>query len=108
MIHPLSMKIGAGAIAVALAAGVLIVVENHRRQMPLIPAPQTVHTADWYVAHPDILKADDARCGGNAASIPQTACQNAATADQRLLSQQLQGAASANAAAGKTSSPSTP
>lgn len=108
MIHPSSVKIGAGIIAVALAGGVLIVVENHGRQLPAVPAPQTVHTADWYVAHPDVLKADDARCGSDAASIPQAACQNAATADQRLLAQQLQAAASANPVAVKTPSPTAP
>jgi hypothetical protein len=102
------MKIGIGIIVVALAGGAVIVVETHGTQSHLAPPAQTVHTADWYVAHPDILKADDARCGGDAASIPQAECQNAATADQRLLAQQLRGAASANAAAAKSPAPTTP
>jgi hypothetical protein len=106
--YPASMKIGVGIIAVALAGGTVIVIENHGTRSSAVPPPKIVHTADWYVAHPDVLKADDARCGGDAASIPQTACQNAATADQRLLAQQLQGAASANAAAAKTPSPTVP
>jgi hypothetical protein len=106
--YPASMKIGIGIIAVALAAGTVIVIENHGTRSSAVLPPQTVHTADWYVAHPDVLKADDARCGGDAASIPQAACQNAATADDRLLSQQLQGAASANAAAAKTPAPNAP
>ena len=106
--YPASMKIGISIVAIALAGGAVIVIGNHRTPSPTAPPPQAVHTADWYVAHRDILKADDARCGGDAASIPQAACQNAATADQRLLAQQLQGAASANAAAAKTPATNTP
>ena len=103
-----SMKIGIGIIALALAGGTVMMFEHHGKQSSIAPPTETVHTTDWYVAHPDALKADDARCGSDSASIPQTACQNAATADDRLLSQQLQQAASGNAAAAKNPTPKAP
>lgn len=110
-----SMKIGVVIIAIAFAGGTVIVAESTGRHgtpvatsLQFTPPPQTVHTAAWYVAHPDVLKADEARCGSDAASIPQAACQNTASADQQLLAAQLQQAAAANAAAAKTSPPKTP
>jgi hypothetical protein len=106
--YPVSMKIGISIIAVAFAGGAVFAIENHGQQSHRVAPAETVHTADWYVAHPNMLKADDARCGSDAASIPVAACQNAATADQRLLAQQLQQAAATNAAAAKSSEPKTP
>jgi hypothetical protein len=115
--YPASIKIGVTIIAIALAGGAVIVAESTGRHgaspsvttsLQFPASQQTVHTADWYVAHPDILKTDEARCGGDAASISPAACQNAASADQQLLAAQLQQAAVANAAAAKTSLPKTP
>ena len=107
-----SKFIGIGIVGVGIAAAVIVVAVNHSGQQntastveinpPPGTPPQAVHTADWYVAHPDVLKADDARCGGDAASIPQAACQNAASADQRILAAQLGQAAAANASAAKS------
>lgn len=54
------------------------------------PAAAPVHTADWYVAHPDVLKADSSKCGGNAASLSPAACQNVAAAEEQLAPSQLQ------------------
>lgn len=48
------------------------------------PSPPVIHSAEWYVAHPDVLKVDEQRCAGNAATIPQAACQNVASADAQL------------------------
>lgn len=101
--------VGIGIVGVGIIAGAVIVIVNHSSQPnsppvvsinppPSLPA-ETVHTADWYVAHPDVLKADDIKCGSDAASIPQAACQNAATADQRLLAAKLGQAAASNASA---------
>ncbi|MGE4482942.1 hypothetical protein [Acidocella sp.] len=113
-----SKYIGVGIIGIGVAVGLVFVVINrggHPESAPLVsinPSPgapvQVVHTADWYVMHPDVLKADDIRCGSDAASIPQAACQNAATADQRLLAAQLGQAAATNAAAEKSSQQKTP
>jgi hypothetical protein len=112
-----SKLIGLGIIAVGVVASAAVVIVNHANHSPTpvsvsinVPAPpsETVHTADWYVAHPDVLKADDTRCGDDAASIPQAACQNAASADQRILAAQLGQAAAANANAAKSQPPKTP
>jgi hypothetical protein len=48
------------------------------------PSPPVIHSAEWYVAHPDVLQVDEQRCAGNATTIPQAACQNAASADAQL------------------------
>lgn len=112
-----SKLIGLGVVAVGVVASAAVIIVNHtsRSSAPVsvsinVPAPpsETVHTADWYVAHPDVLKADDARCGNDAASIPQAACQNAASADQKILAAQLGQAAAANANAAKSQPPKTP
>jgi hypothetical protein len=104
---------GIGIIGIGIVAGVAVVIVNHSGQPnstpvvsiapPLSIPAETVHTADWYVAHPDVLKADDIKCGSDAASIPQAACQNAATADQRLLAAKLGQAATANESAAPAS-----
>jgi hypothetical protein len=60
------------------------------------PSPVIVHTAAWYVAHPDILKQDEQRCAGDAASLPQAACQNAASADFQISEIDMKNAAAAN------------
>jgi hypothetical protein len=113
-----SKYIGVGIIGAGVAVGVVFVMINHGGHpvsAPLVsinPSPgapaQIVHTADWYVMHPDVLKADDIKCGSDAAAISQAACQNAATADQRLLAAQLGQAAATNAAAEKSPQQKTP
>ncbi len=112
-----SRLVGLGIITVGVVASTAIIIVNRTNHSPVpasvsinVPAPpsETVHTADWYVAHPDVLKVDDARCGGDAASIPQTACQNAASVDQRILAAQLGQAAAANANAAKSQSAKAP
>ncbi len=113
-----SKYIDIGIVGIGVAVGVVFEVINHGdhpASAPLVSinpssgAPtQVVHTADWYVMHPDVLKADDIKCGSDAASISQAACQNAATADQRLLTAQLGQAAATNAAAEKSSEQKTP
>lgn len=111
-----SKVIGIGIIAAGIIGGVAIIILNHSSQSQLpasvsanaLPPAEIVHTADWYVAHPDVLKTDEARCGGNAESIPPAACQNVATAEQTLLTQQLQSAAATNAALAKTPTSKSP
>jgi hypothetical protein len=60
-----------------------------------------IHTADWYVAHPDVLHQDEQRCAGDAATIAPAACQNAFNADARLAAIEFQKAAAAAGAAAK-------
>jgi hypothetical protein len=103
-----SPKIIIGALAILFGGGAVILIANvgtsHQgtptTQIELMPPPPEVHTANWYVAHPNVLKADEQRCAGDAARIPQVACQNAAAADA-----QLSAAEYANAAAALSSAP---
>lgn len=97
----LSFRVVAPAVVIALiGAGVTAYVirlsspkAHNIPPSPLLitpPAAAPVHTADWYVAHPAVLKADSARCGGNAASLSPAACQNVAAAEEQLAPSQLQ------------------
>jgi hypothetical protein len=93
---PLATKISIGVLIVVLGSGAVIVIshtgEKAGEPSMLITSPPTsmVHTASWYVAHPDALKADSQKCGGDAASIPAAACQNVAAAEEQLAPAQLQ------------------
>jgi hypothetical protein len=65
----------------------------------IAPEQSAVHTADWYVAHPDVLHQDEKRCAGDAATLSPAACQNVASADARLNVIEMQNAAAVNASA---------
>ena len=89
-----STKIGIGAIILLGGGGAVIFISTigpfHKpaaTQQIVVGTPPSlpvIHSAEWYVAHPDVLKVDEQRCAGNAATIPQAACQNAASADAQL------------------------
>ncbi len=99
-----SSKIIIAFVAIALGAGAVIILSqsSHDEAVPAVPiSPETVHTKAWYVAHPDIAKEDEARCGNNAASISEAACQNDASAENQLLEIELGNAAAENSAAAK-------
>ena len=70
-----------------------------------VPPIAHVHTATWYVAHPDILRLDEKKCAGDAAEMPPTVCQNVAAADAQLSVLQMQKAAAENAAASTPGQP---
>jgi hypothetical protein len=55
-----------------------------------------------HVAHPDMLRADEKRCAGDAASISPAACENADHAAARLFVKEMQKAADANGKAADT------
>jgi len=106
MISPSRLQIIFG-VAVIVAAGVVITKVGYDMHMsgsasyrPTgVPQPASiavVHTADWYVAHPDIAKQDDARCGDNAATISLAACQNVESAEEQLLADEMRNAVSSN------------
>lgn len=59
----------------------------------------TVHSAEWYEAHPDTLKGDEKRCAGDAQSISQNACQNVYSAESSLGVKEMKDAADRNNAA---------
>lgn len=77
---PLTIKIIAGS---GLAIGIaMVIIIGHFGRAPTsnVPytavTPEVVHTSDWYLAHRDVLAADEKRCAGDAASISPAACQN--------------------------------
>lgn len=101
---PPSTKIFVAFIVVAFGAVSFIELQRSGRDSPISAQPiesDTVHTTAWYVAHPDIAKQDEARCGNDAASISEAACQNDASAENLLLENELGNAAAANSAAAK-------
>jgi hypothetical protein len=110
MTSTLSTKLGIGILVAVLGGGAGIIVLYHNPSatsssssstdvlIPIVPAE--VHTANWYVAHPDILKQDEMRCAGDAATISQAACQNAYSADEQRTQTDMQKAAAENGADG--------
>lgn len=105
MTSPLSAKLGIGIFIAVLGGGASVVVLNHNpSSVSAISstdaltaiAPTAVHTAKWYVAHPTVLKQDEMRCAGNAATISQASCQNISSADEQLTQIEMQKAAAEN------------
>jgi hypothetical protein len=67
--------------------------------------PPEVHSAAWYVRHPDVLKQDERRCAGNAEMMTPAGCQNVTSADAQLASADYSKAAAAfNASSGQPNS----
>jgi hypothetical protein len=99
-----SIKLAIGVLTIAIGSGAVILISHQNRNsgqsetVPMNPGVPIIHTEAWYVAHPNIAKQDEDRCGGDAASLPQAACQNVASAEEELLVQQLQTQATANSA----------
>jgi hypothetical protein len=113
MFYPSKMQSIFGVLAVASVSGLLGGIEYgvhhsgralsvHWQIFELAPTA-VVHTASWYVAHPDIAKQDEARCGDNAATISQVACQNVESAEEQLLANQMRSAATENSSSTKSS-----
>jgi hypothetical protein len=106
MIYQSRLQIIIGlAVIIAGTGGVIGVDFNMRSSRNAAPGQAgmsvpaaAVHTASWYVAHPAIAKTDEARCGDNAASISQAACQNVESAEEQLLADEMHQAAMSNSA----------
>ena len=100
-----STKVLIGIIAIVVGAGGVVLISHQGHNwgqsgaMLNLPSTSTAHTEAWYVAHPDIAKQDEERCGGDSASLPQADCQNDASAEEELLVKQLQTQAATNSAA---------
>jgi hypothetical protein len=115
MTSTLSTKISIGILIAVLGGGASIIGLYHNPSATsstssstdvLIPMMSAeVHTASWYVAHPDILKQDEMRCAGDAATISRAACQNAYSADEQRTQIDMQKAAAENGANGVVSTP---
>jgi len=94
MTTSLSIKAAVGGVIILVGVGALIVFSNmssphmlgSSQKILVVPPAQApeIHTAAWYVAHPDVLKVDEQRCAGDAATLPQAACQNIASADAQV------------------------
>jgi hypothetical protein len=113
----ITAKISIGVLLVALGGGAVVVITQNGRSfkttatqpgISLIAPAATVHTADWYVAHPTVAKEDEERCGDDAASISPAACQNVESAEQELLATEMKSTAAANGSAGSSMNPKTP
>jgi hypothetical protein len=109
MTSPKMNRIAIGATIVVAGCGAVFFVA-HQSPHPISSAlappafeatdvPPIAHTVAWYMAHPDILKRDEQRCAGDAATISQAACQNVASADAQVAAGDFAKAAVQNAAA---------
>lgn len=106
MIYPSRLQVIIGLAVIIAGTGVIFGVDFNMRssrneasgQAGLSTPAAAVHTANWYVAHPAIAKRDEARCGDNAASISQAACQNVESAEEQLLADEMHQAAMSNSA----------
>lgn len=121
MTVPAPAKIAIGLIIIFVGGGAVILFSNlspsHKTGLSVGavvnpgPPPPIVHSAAWYVAHLDVLKADEQRCAGDAATITQAACQNVASADAQLASADYAKAAAtlnAESTSGKTLNQKSP
>jgi hypothetical protein len=102
------MRLVAGKIAIAvvvmlIGSSLVVYIRNRPADiakpaaLEAAPPPPIAHSAAWYVAHPDVLRKDEQRCAGDAATILRAACQNIASADAQLNVIEMRNAAAANA-----------
>ena len=115
---PITNKIVIGVLVIAVGGGTVIVISQKGQFLRIAPtrqpgaaltsSPAAVHSADWYVAHPAIAKQDEDRCGEDAATISQAACQNVESAEQELLANEMKSAAATNGFAGSNNNAKTP
>jgi hypothetical protein len=112
MFYLTRIQIIIGVVAIAGVSGLIGSIEYgaHRSSSTVsgqgqvfeLPPTAIVHTASWYVAHPDIARQDEARCGDNAATMSQAACQNVESAEEQLLAVQMRNAAAENSSSTKS------
>lgn len=114
MTQGLKIKVVASVALIIAGAGSVIFLSHRGRGsgesqvFELAPTAPVIHTAAWYVAHPGVLKQDEARCAGDAATISQAACQNADSADSTISEIQMENAAAQNGAASSGGTSKTP
>lgn len=118
MVYPTRLKIIIGLVVVVAVGSGIVGIEYsihppNRALLEQGEAPQSVpvasvHTANWYVAHPGIAKRDEVRCGSNAATISPAACQNVKSAEEQLLADKMQKAALSNSSLTKPTAVKAP
>lgn len=98
----LTGRIGIALILVLAGGGAVFYIGNRPANVsrPTAPPSSIVHSAAWYVAHPDVLHEDEKRCAGDATTMSLAACQNVASADAQLNVIEMRNAAGVNQDAG--------
>ena len=100
--RPLAGKISIAVVLMLIGGGMAIYIGNRPANVPkpsvpeAAPATPVVHSAAWYVAHPDVFREDEKRCAGNATTMSVATCQNVASADAQLNLIEMRNAATAN------------
>jgi len=115
MMSALNAKVGIGIFVALFCGGAGFFVLHHASSPSAVSTsptyvlslikPADVHTANWYVTHPNVLKQDERRCAGDAATISRASCQNADSADEQLTQIEMQNAATENGASGTAGTP---
>ena len=101
--RPVAGKIAIAVVLMLIGSGLAVYIRNRPADvaksaaLEAAPPPPIAHSAAWYVAHPDVLREDEKRCAGDAATILCAACQNIASADAQLNVIKMRNAAAANA-----------
>jgi hypothetical protein len=91
-----SSKVAIGIAIVIIASAAALVIGHLSREPSRVPGASSslpavmVHDAAWYVAHPQTMQIDEAKCQRNDEEIPIQACQNITSAEQQLAPSQLQ------------------
>jgi hypothetical protein len=101
--RPVASRIAIAVVLMLIAGGLVVYIRKrhadvaHPAALEAAPPAPVAHSAAWYVAHPDVLREDEKRCAGDAATMSPAACQNTASADAQLNVIEMQNAAAANA-----------
>ena len=107
-------KVAIAAVLILIGGGLAIYIRSlpgsvaRPTALEAAPSRPVVHSAAWYVAHPDVLHEDERRCSGDAATISRAACQNAASADAQLNVIEMRNAAASNEASPPVGASSKP
>jgi hypothetical protein len=109
MVNALAIKIAIACVVITAGSGsaLLIYEDNGASVGPAsagiaIIQPEAVHSTAWYVGHPDVLKKDEGRCAGDAATISQSACQNVDSADNQIGINEMEKASAQDGSSGKS------
>jgi len=110
MMNTLTMKIAITCLVITAGSGSALLIYQDKGASVgpssagiAIVQPEAVHSTAWYVGHPDILKQDEGRCAGDAATISRSACQNVDSADNQLGVIEMQKAAAQDGSSDKPS-----
>jgi len=92
---PSTMNVAIGIGAIIIGGGIVIMIAYEggkaggSRVMSVTPASQVIHSAQWYVAHPDALKSDEKECEENIGSISEANCENTNSAENIIYANEL-------------------